>query len=95
MIVHLDPHPLSGKTVELDFHPDTPRVFASLKYRVEDYWDRVYGKSWGDSVGNPAALKYALRAGAFGLPVDDEVVYGKIDGIGHLVHCSELGTEQA
>jgi hypothetical protein len=29
--------------------------------------------------------------GRKGLPFDDEVVYGKLGGFGHLVHVSELG----
>ena len=42
------------------------------------------------ATGNPACLKYALRAGADGLPVDDEVLYVKSGGFGYLVHASEL-----
>jgi hypothetical protein len=38
--------------------------------------------------GNPAALNYAARG--VGLPIDDEVVYGKIGAFGHLVHTKEI-----
>jgi hypothetical protein len=42
------------------------------------------------ATGNPAALNYAMRAGTIGLPVDNEVVYGKIGYLGYLVHTSEF-----
>ena len=46
--------------------------------------------------GNPAALKYAMRTGlgmtlhGDDVPLDDEVVYVKIGGVGHLLHAAEL-----
>jgi len=49
------------------------------------------GKSWMHADGNWAALHYAQRSGLTGLPIDNEVVYGKIDSLGHVVHVSELG----
>jgi hypothetical protein len=57
---------------------------------VEDWWDRVAGKSWMDCDGNPACLKYAVRSALAGLPLSDEVLYGKIGYFGELVHVSEL-----
>ena len=48
------------------------------------------------SDGNPAALKYAVRAALrepASLPLDDEVVYGKVDIFGHLIHVSEIVTQ--
>lgn len=65
-------------------------VWKGEPFEVEDYWDRVYGESWGESKGNPAALNYAVRAAVEELPWDDEVVYGKRGYLGHLVHVSEL-----
>lgn len=59
-------------------------------YEVEAYWDDLTGKSWMFSDGNPAALKYAVRSGVAGLPLDNEVLYGKIGAFGHLVHVSEV-----
>lgn len=65
--------------------------FGGNKLTVEDWWDRVSGKSWMSCDGNPACLIYAIRAGFTGLPTDDEVLYGKTpDGLGHLVHISEI-----
>lgn len=60
------------------------------EYRVEDWWDRVYGASWMDATGNPAALQYAVRSATDGLPIDNDVVYGKVGSFGHIIHTSEL-----
>jgi hypothetical protein len=59
---------------------------------VEDWWENVYGKSWMVSDGNPAALNYAMRTGLqdFQVPLDNDVLYGKIGSFGHLVHTSEI-----
>jgi hypothetical protein len=59
---------------------------------IEDWWDRISGKSWMFCNGNPAAMGYGIRAGLDHLPIDDEVLYGHIDGLGYLVHISELDT---
>lgn len=95
MTLHTTSHPLADQTVKVIFKgeghfqipgsKDTP-----LDYTIEDWWDHLTGVSWAYSQGNPAAIIYAIRAGQNGLPWDDEVVYGKIDGMGHLVHTSEL-----
>lgn len=65
-------------------------VVPGAIFHIEDWWDRVSGGSWQVSIGNPAALQYSLRSVANDLPIDDEVVYGKIEGLGHLVHVSEI-----
>lgn len=86
-LIHPEPHPLAGKTVKIKQLDKSPQ-FSGQEYRVEDYWDRVAGKSWMDAVGNPAALNYALRPKT--VPMDDEVLYGKIGAFGHLIHVSEV-----
>jgi hypothetical protein len=94
--MHTEAHPMAGKTVYLNDRAADPlqeQVKPGALYRVEDYWDRIAGKSWMVSKGNPAALHYALRSVAAGLPGGDNVVYGKIGAYGHLVHVSELGQE--
>lgn len=83
-IVHAHPSPLAGQTVTVDIGGG-PR-----EYRVEDWWDRAAGLPWRQSDGNVAACQYALRAGFTGLPTDDEVLYGKVGELGHLVHMSEI-----
>lgn len=80
--IHPTPFARAGQTV---------RLKDGSELRIEDYWERVYGKSWQDSDGNPAVYHYALRAAGTGLPLDNEVVYGKdARNIGHLVHVNEL-----
>ena len=93
MSIHSTAHPLAGKTVAIRdgvTDPAQQAVVGGAEYRIEDWWDRVAGKSWGLCQGNPACLQYAMRGVANDLPLDDEVVYGKIGALGHLVHVSEL-----
>lgn len=87
MTHHSSPSPLAGQTVRVK--PSVDKLGGNL-YVVEDWWDRVAGKSWMWSDGNPACLHYAIRSAAAHLPTDDEVLYGKVDGLGHLIHASEL-----
>lgn len=63
---------------------------AGKDFTIEDWWENVYGRSWMFSTGNPAALEYAFRCGNSMLPIDNNVLYGKIDGFGYLIHLSEL-----
>lgn len=97
-MIHSDPHPLAGQTVTLRCRTHgngaadnlTPRIDGQ-EYQVEDWWDRVTGGSWMTADGNPAALQYAIRSGLNGiLPTDNDVVYGKVGGLGFIVHASEL-----
>ena len=83
--IHSEPHPQSGMTVEI-----ASGEYEGQVYRVEDWWDRVAGESWMFANGNPACLKYAMRSGLAHMPTDNEVVYGKIDGRGEIIHVSEL-----
>ncbi len=92
--IHKQPHPLAGMTVKIKAdvkHPQQPN-FGGSEFRVEDWWDRVAGKSWAICQGNPACLVYAIRSAMARPPIniDDEVVYGKVGHFGHLVHISEL-----
>lgn len=95
-MTHSQPHPLAGQTVKIADHVEDPRrmVVPGAEYRVEDYWDRATGGSWMNADGNPAAMHYAIRTGlaSYPVPLDDEVLYGKIDKIGHLVHVSEIAS---
>ena len=63
--------------------------------RIEGWWDDVTGGSWKWANGNPAAMIYAMRTGLKddAVPPDDEVLYGKVGGLGVLVHETELGDE--
>jgi hypothetical protein len=85
------PHPLAGKFVTLELKGMHPQLEGKEKYRIEDWWIRVAGKSWMDCVGNPACLLYAMHSAYAKLPDDDYVVYGKVGPFGHLIHITELG----
>jgi hypothetical protein len=63
---------------------------GTYEVEIEDYWDKLTGKSWMNSAGNPAAIIYAMRSGLGSLPIDDNVLYVKLGGIGVLVHTSEV-----
>lgn len=79
----------AGETVKIK--KEVP-MYGGADFCIEDYWENVSGTSWMNSNGNPAAMTYAIRIGCqeFNIPMDDEVVYGKICGIGYLFHVSEL-----
>lgn len=68
----------------------TVKTKTGMDFIVEDWWQNVYGKSWMLSDGNFAAVKYGVHAAMANLPIDNEVLYGKIDGFGALFHVSEL-----
>jgi len=93
--MHQELSPLAGKTVKIREGAMHPQVedFAGSEYRVEDWWDRLSGKSWMICLGNPACMIYGMRGGFTQLPIDDEVLYGKIGAFGHLVHISEIEEE--
>lgn len=91
--MHEESSELKGKTVKLPADKKSLGSLAGEEYRVEDWWDTVTGGSWMFADGNPACLMYALRNGVEGLPLDDEVLYGKVGPFGHLIHISELGEE--
>lgn len=91
--IHDAPHPLAGKTVriikDLATNPPLPK---GAEYRVEDWADRLGLGSWSAAAqrGNIACLLYARRLGINGLPNDNEVLYGKVGSLGHVVHVSEI-----
>jgi hypothetical protein len=93
--MHADTSPLAGQIVRIKSHVTHPQQpsFGGMEFRVEDWWDRLAGKSWGLCDGNPACLIYALRIGfaKHHVDADDEVLYGHgPGGLGHLVHLSEI-----
>ena len=92
--MHEESSPLARTTVRIREdvkHPQYPE-FGGAEFHVEDWWDRLGGKSWMDCDGNPACLIYAVRSANADprLPLDNEVLYGKVGHFGSLVHVSEL-----
>lgn len=83
----------SGTTVLLKDGINDPymgAIPAGSEYDVEGYWDDLTGGSWMFANGNPAALNYAIRSATIGLPLDNNVLYGKVGAFGYLVHVSEI-----
>lgn len=72
---------------------------SGAEFVVEDWWENVAGISWLNAIGNPAALEYAARHAFNGennnVPMfSNDVVYGKIGGLGHIFHVNELEVEE-
>jgi hypothetical protein len=89
MSMHTERSPLAGTTVTIN--ADLPNEGKGPhSFKVEDWWDHLTGRSWAVSDGNPAAMIYGMRSGIQGLPLDDEVLYGKVGLFGHLIHVSEI-----
>lgn len=99
-MIHEKKHNLAGQTVRIKEDVRHPQYkIGGKEFVVEDWWDRVSGSSWMDDATSAwVAVVYAIRTGMEGLPDDgvgaDEVVYGKVDGMGHLIHESELNIEE-
>lgn len=95
--MHTEAHPFAGKTVKIVLKSKHPQLEGlEHEYTVEDWWDKLTGGSWMDANGNFAAMFYGIRMGLSSgerVPLDDEVVYGKINNLGHLIHVSELTEE--
>jgi hypothetical protein len=88
----MERHRLAGKTVRVCLKVTTidPWHLHGQLMTVEDWWINVTGKSWMEASGIPVAIQYGLRSGLSGLPTDNQVVYGKIGGLGYLLHDTEL-----
>lgn len=64
--------------------------FKGERFKIEGLWKDISGISWMHANANPACMLYAIRSVHDNLPFDDNVFYGKIDGMGCLIHESEL-----
>lgn len=66
-------------------------ILPGATFWVEGKWSTLFGDSWRNAkYTNWAARHYAKRVELFNLPDDDDVYYGKIDGLGHILHRSEF-----
>lgn len=90
--MHKESHPQAGQTVRIKdgtIDPAQQLVVGGAEYRIEDWWDKLTGRSWAEPQ-TPAEVQYIVRSAYNNLPLDEEVVYGKIGNLGHLVHVSEI-----
>lgn len=81
-------HRLAGCTVRIKSGKYKDRLFE-----IEDWQENVMGQSWMNMIGNACALAYAIRAAEDDLPIDNNVLYGKIGFLGFMIHESEIGEE--
>jgi hypothetical protein len=83
--MHSESFAQAGQTVVLSAGP-----YEGQSFTIEDWWDLLTGGSWMDADGNPVAIQYAIQGLMYNIPYDDEVLYGKIDGLDFLVHTKWL-----
>ncbi len=83
-----DKHPLARRTVTI-----SAGRFQGEEYEVEDWWENVGGQSWMYCNGNQDCLEFAVRSACEDTPMDNDVVFGKIGGLGKLIHVSQLGPQ--
>ena len=81
------------KIKETSTHPQVDD-FGGSEIIIEGLWKEIFGQSWMYCEGNPTCLIYSMRVLQNNLPFDNNVYYCKINGIGHLVHESEIIREK-
>lgn len=83
-----DPSPYAGKTVRL--RADAAEL-GGHQAEVVDWYERLGdGISWMEADGDPRAIGYSVRRGLGALPGDDDVLFSRVDGMGQLIHVSEI-----
>lgn len=69
------------------------RKLGGKIFIAEGYWHELTGKSWADSsLSNPAVLEFVTRNldKYMDATTENDVIYGYINGFGHLFHKNEL-----
>lgn len=93
-MIHDTIHPMSGARVRIKMKtPDRTLDGLEHDFRIEDWADRVMGRSIWDSAGNFAIMNYAMRRPDAMASFSDECVYGKVDGLGYIIHTDEIVEE--
>lgn len=85
-----DPSLQAGKTVTL--RADAHEI-GGQHAEIVDWYDRTGpGITWqeGYAQHESRATAYAIRAAVAGLPDDDQVLMARVDGMGQLIHASEI-----
>ncbi len=86
-----DPSPYAGQTVRL--RADAAALGGHAA-EVVDWYERLGDRlPWRDNPGDPRAQGYTVRRGLGQLPDDDEVLFARVDGMGQLIHVSEIEGE--
>ena len=88
-MIHQTQSALANTTVKIKtsvYHPNIQN-FGGSNILIIDWYDRVFDHSWNTySDGKIERVAYSLRA----TNGDDEVLYGSIGTLHHLVHVSEI-----
>lgn len=81
--------PYKGKTVKL--RADISGI-GGQDFEVADWFENAARKSWREALdgGDFRAVGYSVRRGLAGLPDDDRVLIGRVDGVMQIVHVSEI-----
>lgn len=87
-----DPSPYAGHTVTLRL--DAVEI-GGQSCDVVDWYERTNnGRTWKDAAENAPtdrrAQSYTVRRGLAGLPDDDEVLFARVDGMGRIIHVTEI-----
>lgn len=81
----MESHKLSGKIVTI-----TKGTFKGEKFVIEDFTKNLFGTPWyNHTIENPAVLEATMRSMENEIPMSSDAVYGKIGGLGHIIHESE------
>lgn len=112
--VHAEQHPLAGKKIKVKLRGEPMQFLVDgAEMRVLDWWSHAHKDNEIKSSlpqllssPSPAARMYVIRAETAGIPLDDDVIYGKIAitppqgiaslpgqgvGLGYIIHSSEIG----
>lgn len=84
-----EPSPYAGQTVRL--RADAAEL-GGHQAEIVDWYERTAdGQAWHDRIDtDPRAQGYAIRRGLGGLVDDDDVLFARVDGLGQLVHVTEI-----
>lgn len=91
-VTHEEPSEFAGKIVEVVDTFDHRQYPGLREVVIEDWWDRLSDKNVFENMGNPACLIYQLRITTcpHEVPMNHEILYGKYQGLGVLLHRSEI-----
>lgn len=81
-----DPSDYAGKTVRL--RADAPELGGHTA-EVVDWWEIAKLKLVAAAV-DFKAQDYGIRAALAGLPVDDDLLYARVDGMMRIIHVTEI-----
>jgi hypothetical protein len=84
-----EPSPYAGTTQRL--RADAVEL-GGQPAEVVDWYERTgAGQSWHATIAtDPRAQNYAMRRAMAKLPDDDDVLFARVDGMGALVHLTEI-----